>query len=477
MESNDIRPLLSKVADIREFRSPTSKRYLQQFLGMVNFYCRFLPNRTDTIFLLTSLLVGSKCTFVLRPEALTLFEQVKALVADATILAHCNADSPISLMVDACNVAVDAVLQQSLPDSTVPLAFLSRKLSKAETRYSTFGRELLAAYLAVTHFRHLLESREFTIFSDHKPLTFALHSHSGKLNHWKIRHVDYIFQFTSDTRHIDGPQNEVTDAMSRPSIAHLLSLRIDIAKMAVEQHRVASLCDDVSELQLQELPLKTENGTILCYVPTLSHRPFVSPSFRRNVFSFLHKLSHPGSRATDKLVSDHFVWSGMHKDLKAWTRARIACRRSYTRIRTTAYGPAACGVVERSHRQLKTSLRVADDPENRADHFPLILLGIRSALKPDLDCSAAEMVFGATVQLPGGMILPTPRGAVEHPTNLLHRLRQFIGTLPPVPPGSSSSQSHLEEDLATCSHVYLRCLPNATSNSSSSATGCIHLYL
>ncbi|BHF71765.1 hypothetical protein SprV_0401482500 [Sparganum proliferum] len=138
MESNDIRPLLSKVADIRDFRSPTSKRYLQQFLGMVNFYCRFLPNRTDTILLLTSLLVGSKCTFVLTPAALTLFEQLKALLADATLLTHVNADAPISLMVDACNVAVDAVLQQRLPDSIVTLAFVSRKLFKAETLYSTF---------------------------------------------------------------------------------------------------------------------------------------------------------------------------------------------------------------------------------------------------------------------------------------------------------------------------------------------------
>ncbi|BHF71743.1 hypothetical protein SprV_0401480300 [Sparganum proliferum] len=292
---------------------------------MVNFYCRFLPNRADTILLLTSLLVGSKRSFVLTPAALMLFEQVKALLADATLLTHFHADAPIYLMVDACNVAVGKVLQQSLPDSTVPLAFLSRKLSKAETRCSTFGRELLAAYLAVRHFRHLHKGREFTIFTDRKPLTFALHSHSGKVIHWEIRHVDYISLLTSDTRHIDGPQNEVTDALSRPSIAHLLSLGINIAKMAVEQHRVASLCDDVSELQLQELPLKTENGTILCYVPTLSHRPFVSPSFRRNVFSFLHKLSRHGSRATDKLVSDHFVWSGMHKDLKAWTRARIAC--------------------------------------------------------------------------------------------------------------------------------------------------------
>ncbi|BHF71764.1 hypothetical protein SprV_0401482400 [Sparganum proliferum] len=90
----------------------------------------------------------------------------------------------------------------------------------------------------------------------------------------------------------------------------------------------------------------------------------------------------------------------------------ITIDRGCTRIRTKAYSPAANAMVERSNCQLKTSLRVADDPENRTDHFSLILLGIRSALKPDLDCSAVEMVFGATVQLPVGMILPTSRGAV-----------------------------------------------------------------
>nr|VZI48485.1 unnamed protein product [Spirometra erinaceieuropaei] len=153
VDSHGIRPLPSKVAAIRDFPPPTSKRQLQRFLGMVNFYRRFLPNCADTILPLTSLLSGSKRTFELISAALTSFEQVKALLADATLLTHFHADAPISLMVDASNVAVGAVLQQSLPDSTVPLAFFSKKLSKAETRYSTFGRELLAAYLAV--FRRL----------------------------------------------------------------------------------------------------------------------------------------------------------------------------------------------------------------------------------------------------------------------------------------------------------------------------------
>nr|VZI10058.1 unnamed protein product [Spirometra erinaceieuropaei] len=562
VESHGIRPLPSKVAAIRDFPPPTSKRQLQRFLGMVNFYRRFLPNCADTILPLTSLLWGSKRTFELTSAALTSFEQVKALLADATLLTHFHADAPISLMADASNVAVGAVLQQSLPDSTVPLAFFSKKLSKAETRYSIFGRELLAAYLAVRHFRHLLEGREFTIFTDHKPLTFAIHSHSDKLSPREIRHLDYISQFTSDIRHIDGSRNEVADALSRPSIAHLqLSAGIDLAEMAAEQLRVGPPCDeDVSGLQLQELPLTTGNGTILCDVSTPSHRPFVPPSLRRKVFSSLHNLSHPGSRATDKLVSDRFVWPGMHKDLEAWTRACLGCQRnkvrrhkktpigtfptpdarfshihldivgplplsngcSYlltcvdrftrwpeaiplpdvaaptvvkaflsrwvaifgapsiittdrgaqfeshlfqsllsflgcTRIRTTAYHPAANGMVERFHRQLKASLRAADDPENWTDHLPLVLLGIRSSLKSDLDCSAAELVFGATVRLPGQMISPTPRVAVEDPTTLLHRLRQFLRTLSPVPPRPSVSESYLGKDLATYTHVYLRC--------------------
>nr|VZI44881.1 unnamed protein product [Spirometra erinaceieuropaei] len=147
VDSHGIRPLPSKVAAIRDFPPPTSNRQLQRFLGMVNFYRRFLPNCADTILPLISLLSGSKHTFELTSAALTSFEQVKALLADATLLTHFHADAPISLMVDASNVAVGAVLQQSLPDSTVPLAFFSKKLSKAKTRYSTFGRELLAAYL------------------------------------------------------------------------------------------------------------------------------------------------------------------------------------------------------------------------------------------------------------------------------------------------------------------------------------------
>nr|VZI07343.1 unnamed protein product [Spirometra erinaceieuropaei] len=206
---------------------------------MVNFYRRFLPNCVDHMLPLTDLLSGPKGLLELRGHALTAFKRLKTSFADATLLTHPAPEAPLPLMVDASTVAVGAVLQQHIKDSTRPLAFFSKKLSPAETRYSTFGSELLDIYLAVNHFRHFLEGRDFTIFTDHKPLTFAIRSHSDKYNLREISHLDYISQFTTDIRHIDGPKNAVADMLVKPSLsAFHLSHGIDLGAMAAEQRRV-----------------------------------------------------------------------------------------------------------------------------------------------------------------------------------------------------------------------------------------------
>nr|VZH98237.1 unnamed protein product [Spirometra erinaceieuropaei] len=562
IDAQGLRPLSSKVEAIRDFPPPTSKRQLQRFLGMVNFYRRFLPNCADLMLPLTNLLSGPKGPLELRGHALTAFERIETSLADATLLTHPAPEAPLSLMVDASTVAVGAVLQQHINNSTRPLAFFSKKLSPAETRYSTFGRELLAIYLAVKHFRHFLEGRDFTIFTDHKPLTFAIRSHSDKYSPREISHLDYISQFTTDIRHIDGPKNEVADMLSRPSLSSLqLSHGIDLCAMAAEQQRVGCPGDEsVSGLQLRDVPLTTGSGTILCDVSTPFHRPFVPASMRPAVFQTLHELSHPGIRASQKLLAERFVWPGMNKDVKAWARSCLSCQRNKvqrhnksppgtfpspdarfshvhldvvgplppsngftylltcvdrytrwteaiplpdvqaetivkafvsrwvamfgapstvttdrgaqfesalfqtllnflgcTRIRTTAYHPAANGMVERFHRQLKTALRAVEDPGNWSDNLPLALLGIRAALKSDLGCSAAELVFGTTLRLPGEMITPTSRGADETPDNLVHRLRQFMRSLSPVPPRAPMTESYVEKDLDKCTHVFVRC--------------------
>nr|VZI41019.1 unnamed protein product [Spirometra erinaceieuropaei] len=518
IDAQGLRPLSSKVEAIRDFPPPTSKRQPQRFLGMVNFYRRFLPNCAYLMLPLTNLLSGPKGPLELRGHALTAFERLKTSLADATLLTHPAPEAPLSLMVDASTVAVGAVLQQHINNSTRPLAFFSKKLSPAETRYSTFGRELLAIYLAVKHFRHFLEGRDFTIFTDHKPLTFAIRSHSDKYSPREISHLDYISQFTTDIRHIDGPKNEVADMLSRPSLSSLqLSHGIDLCAMAAEQQRVGCPGDEsVSGLQLKDVPLTTGSGTILCDVSTPFHRPFVPASMRRAVFQTLHGLSHPGIRASQKLLAESHVHLDVVGPLPPSNDFTylLTCVDRYTRwaeaiplpnvqaetivkafgSRWVAMFGAPSMVTTDRGAQFESALfpnatqfpwlhthsddslpprcqryggtfpspakdrpACREDPGNRSDNLPLALLGIRAALKSDLGCSAAELVFGTTLPLPGEMITPTSRGADETPDNLVHRLRQFMRSLSPVPPRAPMTESYVEKDLDKCTHVFVRC--------------------
>ena len=70
------------------------------------------------------------------------------------------------------------------------------------------------------------------------------------------------------------------------------------------------------------------------------------------------------------------------------------------RARTTAYHPQSNGMVERFHRQLKAALKAQPNPTSWTDTLPLVLLGIRTALKEDLSATAAETVYGTTLRLP-----------------------------------------------------------------------------
>jgi hypothetical protein len=146
----------------------------------------------------------------------TAFLWIKQLLCEATCLAHPDPAAEISLAVDASDTHVGAVLQQRRGDCWQPLTFYSKKLDSAQKKYSAFDRELLAAYLAVRHFRCLLEGGQFAVFTDHKPLTYAVHRVFEPWLAGQQRQLSYLVEFTSDFRYVPGVQNVVADALSRP---------------------------------------------------------------------------------------------------------------------------------------------------------------------------------------------------------------------------------------------------------------------
>ncbi len=118
-------------------------------------------------------------------------------------------------MTDASQAAIGAMLQQTREGSPQPLGFFTKKLSATQCRYSTLGQELLAIYEAIRHFRHVLEGHDYTVFTDHKPLIFAVQYPATKLCPREVRQLEFISQFTSDIQHVSGPLNPVADALSR----------------------------------------------------------------------------------------------------------------------------------------------------------------------------------------------------------------------------------------------------------------------
>ena len=134
------------------------------------------------------------------------FTEAKDLLRSVSTLAHPMPDVPLSLMVDASDFAVGGVLHQHTPntDAISPIAFFSKKLSPAQTRYSTYDHELLAIYLSIRHFRHILEGRHFTLFTNHKPLVHALTSPSVNINApaRQVRHLAYILENDITVLHV-----------------------------------------------------------------------------------------------------------------------------------------------------------------------------------------------------------------------------------------------------------------------------------
>lgn len=357
------KPLPNKVEPILNYPQPQTVKDLQRFLGVLNFFRRFLPKIAQHQVHLTSYLKGAKKNDKTKlewsKEAELDFKNCKELIANAVLLAHPKPDAQLILQVDASDFALGGTLSQIIDENLQPLAFFSRKLTEAEKNYSAYDRELLAAYAAIKHFRHMLEAREFSLFTDHKPLTFAFQKRSDKCSPRQARQLDYISQFTTNVYHIKGSENILADALSRIN-AICMPNPIDYDEIAQAQQtdsELKHLLENSEVLKFKELNLPDCKKPLFCDISTGTARPYIPEPFREKVFQTLHKLSHPGIRGTVKLVRSRFVWPSIRKDCANWARHCIPCQKS------------------KITRHTKSQLGNFKDQSQRFDHIHLDLVG------------------------------------------------------------------------------------------------------
>ena len=333
VNTKGIKPSPEKVTVILNLEKPKTVRDLQRFLGMINFYRSLLPNIAAFQESLNGFQRGSppkNKKLVWNEQQTKDFEEIKNLIANAALLAHPSPDADICLFVDASESSIGGVVQQFINNKWEPLGFYSKSLSIAQRKYSTYDRELLAIYKSIKHFKYLLEGRNFKIFTDHKPLCYAFTKKIDSFSPRQYRYLDYISQFSTQIEHIKGIHNSVADFLSRIETIEINnSLSIEISKLQIIDCELLNIIEKNNlSLNIKEFLIPNSSFKIFCDTSNEKPRPFVPKLLRYKVFENFHNLSHPGTRATLKLIKKRYVWPNMNKDITTWVRTCMKCQQS-----------------------------------------------------------------------------------------------------------------------------------------------------
>ena len=152
---------------------------LKSFLGLLNYYHKFLPNHSLNLAPLHRLL-QNHTPWEWGSAQQKVFDDAKAALTSDKVLVHYDPNKELVLACDASPYGVGAVLSHRREDGTDQLiAFASRSLAPAEKKYSQLDKEGLAIVFGVKRFHQYLVGRHFCILSDHKPLQHLFRETSG----------------------------------------------------------------------------------------------------------------------------------------------------------------------------------------------------------------------------------------------------------------------------------------------------------
>ena len=189
IDATGIHPTSEKVQAIKKAPVPQTVSQLRVFLGLVNYYSKFIP-QTATLLTLLYKLLEKNCHWEWTEECNQVFETCKSLLTSEAVLVHYDSTKQLKLSCDASQYGLGAVLSHVLDGVERPIAFASRTLNKAEANYGQIEKEALALIYGVKKFHKYLYGRPFTMVTDHKPLLSILNGKSAvPSTNAKVGHV------------------------------------------------------------------------------------------------------------------------------------------------------------------------------------------------------------------------------------------------------------------------------------------------
>src|SRR5213078_3120564 len=336
-DGEGLRPNPRLVQALTDFPQPKTLKELQSFLGLANYYRKFISNFSRIALPLTDATQNASSSN-LRPiewmdKMQTAFKEIKKALTSAPCLALPDPNGEFEVITDASEdaKAVGAVLVQN----SHPVPYESKKLNVHQLNYSVHDKEMCAIMHALERWRPFLLGQHFKVYTDHRSLVHF--NTQSNLNQRQLRWQEKAADYDMEILYKPGKENVVADALSRVQVNLLCPLPIrSLRQQVIHGYKTSPLRNLIKEVESREEPMNRytiDNGLLYYRVDEFSPWRLCLPDipYRKTVIHNNHDLAiagHFGYIKTYAKIARAYYWPNMGKDIRKHVQECDACQRT-----------------------------------------------------------------------------------------------------------------------------------------------------
>ncbi|WVZ76705.1 hypothetical protein U9M48_024657 [Paspalum notatum var. saurae] len=313
----------AKVQAIRSWPTPTTVSQVRSFHGLAGFYRHFVPNFSTIAAPLNELTKKGVAFHWGKPQE-DAFNLLKNKLTHAPLLQLSDFGKTFELECDASGVGIGGILMQENKP---------QKLCGPVLNYSAYDKEYYALGRSLETWQHYLWPKEFVIHSDHKSLK---HIRSQvKLNRRHAKWVEFIESFPYVIKHKKGKDNVIADALSR---RYTMLLQLDHRIFGLESIKEQYAYDEgFKDIMLHCKEGRTWDKYVINdgFVFRANRLCIPVGSVRLLLLQEAHGgglMGHFGAKKTEAVLSAHFIWPKMRRDIERFVSRCTTCQKSKSRL-------------------------------------------------------------------------------------------------------------------------------------------------
>ncbi|XP_050502926.1 uncharacterized protein K02A2.6-like [Diabrotica virgifera virgifera] len=376
IDKDGIHPTSDKLRAIKEAPEPKDITQLRSYLGLINYYSKFIPMLSGRLKPLYKLL-EKNVKFNFNAECKAAFCLSKELIEANQVLAHYDPNKQIVVACDASSYGVGGVLSHRYSDGREkPIHFVSGTLSKAEQNYSQIEREALAIIFCIKKFHKYLYGRQFILVSDHKPLKVIFNPDrnisvmsASRIIRWNVilSAYDYKVEYRKGSQMYEADMlsrlplsdpTEVDGYINSFNLTEELPLTFeDVAKVTKTDTVLVKVLDfvktgwpsKITDPVMKPYFLKRHEMSVEENCLLVGSKVIVPTVLRNKILELIHE-NHTGMVRSKMLARSIVWWPGLQHDIEQMISSCEICQLSQNNSEKSLMPwPRTANVFERVH--------------------------------------------------------------------------------------------------------------------------------